>query len=60
VPAVFSAETKKFSWQVNRRLRQSTCQVSIHWKDLTGKPADTPLRWSFRIDREAAYLPEDE
>jgi peptidoglycan/xylan/chitin deacetylase (PgdA/CDA1 family) len=60
VPAAFSAETKKFSWLVNRRLRQSTCQVSIHWKDLTGKPAAAPLRWSFRIDREAAYLPEGE
>jgi peptidoglycan/xylan/chitin deacetylase (PgdA/CDA1 family) len=59
VPAGFSAETKKFSWMVNRRLRQSNCQVSIHWKDLAGKPAD-PLRWSFRIDREAAYLPENE
>ena len=60
VPATFSQETKKFSWQVNRRLRQANCQVSITWKDTTGKPPETPLRWSFQIDRESAYLPDDE
>lgn len=58
VPARFAPETRKFSWQVNRRLRQPTCQVSVSWKDSAGKPAETPLRWSFQIDREAAYLPE--
>ena len=58
VPAVFAEDSKKLSWQVNRRLRQPTCQVSISWKDAAGKPAETPLRWSFQIDREAAYLPE--
>lgn len=60
VPASFSADTKKLSWLVNRRLRQPTCQVSIHWKDTTGKACETPLRWSFQIDREAAYLPDGE
>ena len=60
VPAVFVAETKKFSWQVNRRLRQTSCQVAITWKDATGKAPETPLRWSFQIDRESAYLPEGE
>jgi peptidoglycan/xylan/chitin deacetylase (PgdA/CDA1 family) len=58
VPANFAAETGKFSWQVNRRLRQATCQVSITWKDSAGKSPETPLRWSFQIDREAAYLPD--
>ncbi len=60
VPASFSAETKKFSWQVNRRLRQTSCQVAITWKDTAGKPVEAPLRWSFQIDREAAYLPDGE
>lgn len=60
VPASFMAETKKFSWQVNRRLRQPSCQVSISWKDTTGKPPETPLRWSFQIDLESAYLPDGE
>lgn len=58
VPANFASETKKFSWQVNRRLRQPTCQVSITWKDSKGKLTESPLRWSFQIDREAAYLPD--
>jgi hypothetical protein len=44
----------------HRRLRQPTCQISITWKDSTGKPAESPLRWSFQIDRDAAYLPEGE
>jgi peptidoglycan/xylan/chitin deacetylase (PgdA/CDA1 family) len=60
VPANLAAETKKFSWQVNRRLRQPTCQVSVSWKDAAGKPTETPLRWSFQLDREAAYLPDGE
>lgn len=60
VPASFSAETKKFSWQVNRRLRQTSCQVAITWKDTAGKAPEAPLRWSFQIDRESAYLPDGE
>jgi peptidoglycan/xylan/chitin deacetylase (PgdA/CDA1 family) len=60
VPAVFSADTKTYSWQVNRRLRQASCQVAITWKDTTGKSPETPLRWSFQVDRGAAYLPDGE
>ena len=60
VPATFAADTKKFSWTVNRRLRQPTCQVAVTWKDAAGKVVETPLRWSFKIDLEAAYLPENE
>ena len=60
VPATFSPETGKYSWQVNRRLRHSTCQVAVSWKDSAGKPPETPLRWSFQIDRDSAYLPDGE
>jgi len=60
VPAIFNPETKQFSWQINRRLRQSSCQVVITWKDPTGQPPAKPLRWSFQIDRESAYLPDGE
>jgi peptidoglycan/xylan/chitin deacetylase (PgdA/CDA1 family) len=60
VPAVFAEDSKKLSWQVNRRLRQPTCQVAVSWKDAAGKPVDEPLRWSFQIDRESAYLPDGE
>lgn len=60
VPAVFTPENGKFTWQVNRRLRQPTCQVLVTWKDSTGKPPAVPLRWTFQLDREAAYLPDGE
>ncbi|RYD40119.1 MAG: hypothetical protein EOP85_14790, partial [Verrucomicrobiaceae bacterium] len=60
VPADYSAETKKYSWQVNRRLRQTSCQVTINWKDKAGKTPETPLRWSFQVDLESAYLPDGE
>jgi peptidoglycan/xylan/chitin deacetylase (PgdA/CDA1 family) len=60
VPATFTSHTGQFSWQVNRRLRLPSCQVTIHWKDRSGKATETPLRWSFQIDRESAYLPDAE
>ena len=60
VPAVFTPETGQFAWQVNRRLRQPTCQVLVTWNDSSGTPTATPLRWSFQLDREAAYLPDGE
>ncbi|KAB2640166.1 MAG: polysaccharide deacetylase family protein [Verrucomicrobia bacterium] len=60
VPAQFDPDTQIFSWQVSRRLRQPACQVAVSWLDANGKAPDAPLRWSFQIDREAAYLPEGE
>lgn len=60
VPATFDPETKKFSWTVNRRLRHPTCQVLVKWANTEGSATDKPLRWTFQIDREAAYLLEDE
>ena len=60
VPATFDPLSGKISWQVNRPLRQPTCQVAIHWKKSAGKATETPLRWSFQIDRDSAYLPDRE
>jgi len=60
VPATYDPASGKISWQVNRPLRQPTCQVAIHWKNAAGKATETPLRWSFQIDRESAYLPDGE
>jgi peptidoglycan/xylan/chitin deacetylase (PgdA/CDA1 family) len=60
VPAIFAADTKTYSWQVNRRLRQAGCQVAVTWKDTTGKANEIPLRWSFQVDRDAAYLPDEQ
>jgi peptidoglycan/xylan/chitin deacetylase (PgdA/CDA1 family) len=58
VPATFTPTTKKFSWTVNRALRQPACQVVVSWKDATGKAVDPPLRWSFQLDLDSAYLPD--
>jgi peptidoglycan/xylan/chitin deacetylase (PgdA/CDA1 family) len=60
VPATFDAEHKTLTWQVNRRLRTDTCQVSITWKNMAGKAPESPLRWTFGVDREAAYQPVEE
>ena len=59
VPAVFDPGSHRLTWRVNRKLRQATCQVSVSWKDTHGKAPEIPLRWSFSIDKDAAYLPED-
>lgn len=59
VPANYASEGKIFSWQVNRRLRQPVCQVLVTWKDTEGKATEAPLKWSFQIDREATYLPDE-
>jgi peptidoglycan/xylan/chitin deacetylase (PgdA/CDA1 family) len=60
VPATYTPETGKIVWQVNRRLRQQVCQVSVSWKDMAGKAPAIPLRWSFQIDLQSAYLPDGE
>jgi peptidoglycan/xylan/chitin deacetylase (PgdA/CDA1 family) len=60
VPAVFTPETGRFAWQVNRRLRHDSCTVSVSWKDTGGQPPQSSLDWSFRIDRSSAYLPDGE
>ena len=60
VPAAYSPDSGTFSWPVNRRLRHTTTQVSVSWRDSAGKPPETPLRWSFQIDRKSAYFPDGE
>lgn len=60
VPAKLVPETGKYSWTVNRSLRQPICNVSVSWKDSSGKAPENPLHWTFQIDRDAAYLPDGE
>jgi peptidoglycan/xylan/chitin deacetylase (PgdA/CDA1 family) len=55
VPATLDRASGTFAWKVNRRLRHPTCQVSVSWRNTSGVAA-APLRWAFRIDRDAAYL----
>lgn len=59
VPATFDPESGSLSWQVNRHLRSQGCQVQITWKTPEGKSPEVPLRWNFRIDQEAAYVPRN-
>ena len=55
VPANFDADTGIISWKVNRRLRQRTCEVSVHWRVEDKKNHELPMEWTFLVDREAAY-----
>lgn len=55
VPAHFDPQSKKISWTVNRRLRQQVTEVSVQWSLLAQAKPEPPMRWSFLIDREAAY-----
>ncbi len=57
VPAVLDPGTKQFRWQVNRRLRDPQCQVSVSWKKPNEKNTVAPVRWNFTIDKESAYQP---
>ncbi len=59
VPANYASEGRVFSWQVNRRLRQKICTVEVTWKEMDGTTTANPLKWSFQIDRGAAYLPDE-
>lgn len=58
VPAVYDPQKKSISWQVNRRLRSDACEVSVEWKKIDNKPHSPPLRWTFLIDKQAAYQPD--
>ena len=52
-----NADTMSFlyKWTVSRPLRQPLCEVTTQWR-LKGKESYEPvIRWSFRIDHEAAY-----
>ena len=55
VPARFDPESKTISWTVNRRLRQQACEVVVEWRLMDRSAAEPPMRWTFLIDREAAY-----
>jgi peptidoglycan/xylan/chitin deacetylase (PgdA/CDA1 family) len=58
VPAVWNEKDKTFSWQVNRPLRMPASQISVQWREKERREYELPMRWSFRIDLEAAYQPQ--
>ncbi len=55
VQAHYNPDNASYSWTVNRRLRHRMCEVHVQWR-LKGKTQhEIPMRWSFLIEREAAY-----
>lgn len=59
VPANWDPDARTYAWQCNRRLRISPCRVEVNWKDDQGNAPEQPLKWSFQIDHEAAYVPRE-
>ncbi len=57
VDAVIDPETKLLSWQVTRPLRLPTCDVTLRYRLLGNTSYETPAKWTFLIDLEAAYIP---
>ena len=55
VPVQMNPQTKVFQWTVNRPLRQPMCEVTTQWRLKSNEKYEPVMRWSFRIDREAAY-----
>ncbi|HCQ39929.1 MAG TPA: hypothetical protein DIV39_12300 [Verrucomicrobiales bacterium] len=42
-------------WKVDRRLRHRVCEVNVQWQIEGRKKNESPMRWSFVVEREAAY-----
>jgi len=55
VPANFDPAAKSISWTVSRPLRQKFCEVSVRWKLKETETYEPEMKWTFKIDREAAY-----
>ena len=43
------------SWTVDRRLRHRVCEINVQWQIAGRTKLEAPMRWSFLIEREAAY-----
>lgn len=51
----YDPDSSQLKWTVNRRLRHRVCEVNVQWR-LEGRTKyESPMRWSFLIEREAAY-----
>ncbi|MBB07409.1 MAG: hypothetical protein CMN03_04010 [Roseibacillus sp.] len=51
----FDPVTSRLSWAVNRRLRHRVCEVNVQWRLKGSRKYESPMRWSFIVEREAAY-----
>ncbi len=59
VPFVYDTERGVASWTVTRRLRTDEVDVRLRLRR-SGEPSADHAAWSFRIDRNAFYLPDYE
>ena len=55
VPLIVHPETLVYEWTVSRPLRQPLCEVTTQWRLKEKENYEPVMRWSFRIDHEAAY-----
>ncbi|MEN8773578.1 MAG: polysaccharide deacetylase family protein [Akkermansiaceae bacterium] len=55
VPLMVDPDTLVFQWAVSRPLRQPLCEVTTQWRLKEKENYEPVMRWSFRIDHEAAY-----
>ncbi len=56
VPLVYYPERGVVVWDVNRALRSRECMVSLSMRK-AGEEKSQSINWSFKIDRDAYYLP---
>lgn len=59
VPAIWDEESAQLQWKVNRPLHLSQYDVEVRWKKVEEEETPAPLRWTFRLDRETAYVPRN-
>ena len=57
VDARYNPATSHYSWTVIRPLRHRMCEVNVQWCLAGSSDYQPPMRWSFLIEREAAYQP---
>ncbi|MFT6180576.1 MAG: peptidoglycan/xylan/chitin deacetylase (PgdA/CDA1 family) [Paracoccaceae bacterium] len=55
VPVQMNPGTQVFQWTVSRPLRQPMCEVTTQWRLKSKEDYEPVMRWSFRVDHEAAY-----
>ncbi len=51
----YDAASCEVRWKVDRRLRHRVCEVNVQWQIEGRKKNESPMRWSFVVEREAAY-----
>jgi len=58
VPSHYDTTSQTVFWKVNRRLRSSTCEVSVQWRTFGETKYKKPMTWVFKVNRKAIYQPK--